>query len=84
MSAIFTMRNAVLVFMAGAVIFAAFAPVTPDAYAPYVKAAAGAATGLAALFMHPPTVAGDPPAVAGAATAPSTPIPLAAVKPPAA
>jgi hypothetical protein len=37
-----------------AIVAAAFAPVAPEIFAGYLKAAAEAATGLAALFLHPP------------------------------
>lgn len=52
-------RNAVLLFMALAIVSAAFAPVSPDWFAGYLKAAGIAATGLAGLFMHPPSIGGN-------------------------
>lgn len=45
-----------LLWMAVAVVAGAFSQVVPPVVAPYLKAAAEAATGLAALFLHPPKV----------------------------
>ena len=59
MSKIFTMRHGVLLFMGLGITFTAFAP-DMGAYSTYVKDGAAAAMGLAALFMHPPTLSGDP------------------------
>jgi hypothetical protein len=48
------MNRAALLCMVIAIIAAAFAPVAPEIITGYLKALAEAATGLAALFLHPP------------------------------
>jgi hypothetical protein len=64
MSSLITQRKVVLCFLAAAIVLGGFAPVAPDALAGVLKAAAGVATGLAALFHNPPSLdgGGTPPA----------------------
>ena len=52
------LRYGAFINMALAIVAAAFAPVAPDWLAGYAKAAAGAFTGLAGLFLHPPEISG--------------------------
>ena len=68
-----TTQTVVMGFMAAALVFGVFAPDAPQAWATWLKDAATAAAGLAALFMHPPTMQD----VAAPQAAPSKPTALA-------
>lgn len=61
MTAYLTTTNIALGLMALAIIAAGYAPVAPDEVAGTLKATAGIATGLAGLFLHPPTSSAAPP-----------------------
>lgn len=72
-------QRMVMCFMAASLVFGVFAPDAPAGYAVWLKDAATAFAGLAALFMHPPTVQGvvgmltpaKPPALAPAGNPPT-------------
>lgn len=74
-----TTQRMVMTFMAASLIFGVFAPDAPQGYAMWLKDAATAFAGLAALFMHPPAMQGGaalvtpakPPALAPAGNPPA-------------